>query len=447
MNTRAQRGIQPIRVLPLGFASIILVGTLLLALPFAREDGVPLSFFDALFTATSATCVTGLTVVTTDAFSWFGQLVILLMMQVGGLGFMILTANLFLLVRHKVSLFERLTLKENLGESSLTGLRTVSLRAARYAAICEGAGFLLLLIRFLPQFGLRGAWVSLFTSVSAFCNAGFDLMGDNSLLAYVGDPLVCLVVMALIVAGGIGFAVAGDIEGACTHKKRHLQLNTRLVLCMTVGLIVVGAAAIALLEWRNPATLGGLPWYQKILASAFQSVTLRTAGFATVRQEQLTEASRAISILWMLVGGSPTGTAGGLKTTTYVVLFLAVWSSMHGRKKVCIGKHTIAHELVYRALSLFLMALTLLSVTLIAVCIVEANSGVSLLNLLFELTSAFCTVGLSSGVTATASMFTRSVLILLMFVGRVGLITFAMSLAGRDKVTAIQYPEENLPIG
>lgn len=447
MKRRLKRGIRPIQILPLGFLVIILLGSLFLTLPFSRADGVRISFFDALFTATSATCVTGLTVVTTSDFSAFGQAVLLFLMQIGGLGFMVLTAGLFLLVRKRTSLFERMTIAENLGESSLVGLRRLAVSAMSYTFAAEALGALLLCIRFVPTYGVRGIWMAVFHSVSAFCNAGFDLFGTNSLLAFVQDPLVCLVIMGLIVAGGIGFGVIIDLSHVMTRRAPRPSLHTKLVLSMTLGLIVVGTGLTMLFEWNNPATIGALPWYDKLLASAFQSVTLRTAGFATIDQAFLTEPSKLFGAIWMLFGGSPAGTAGGLKTTTFLVLFFALFSSLRGEAQTRAGRNTLSHSLVVRALSILLIGTFVLLSCTFVIALLETQLQLSLLDVLFEATSALCTVGLSVGVTAAVSDASRFVLILLMFVGRVGLITFALSLTRSRKASPIRYPEKNIPLG
>lgn len=446
-NQRNRAGIRPIQILPLSFLAVILLGSVLLALPASRADGVAIPYFDALFTATSATCVTGLTVVTTAEFSVFGQVVILCLMQIGGLGIMVLTAGLFRLVGKRTSLFERMTIAENLGESSLYGLRHVALSAVKYTFAVEAAGALLLMLRFIPQYGRKGFFYGIFHSVSAFCNAGFDLLGSDSLMGYVGDPLVSLVIMALIVLGGIGFAVALESGQAILRKKVRMRFVTKLVLLATAVLIVTGTVLTLVFEWANPDTLGPLTVPQKILAAAFQSVTLRTAGFATIDQALMTEPTKLFGILWMLIGGSPAGTAGGLKTTTFVVLFCGVLSVLRGEQYVRIRKHSLSRELVFRALAIVTIALLLICMGLFVFCLAERASGFALLDGLYELVSAVCTVGLSVGISAAAGRVTQLVLILLMFIGRVGMITFALSLTRTGKAMHIHYPEENIPIG
>ncbi|MDD3400894.1 MAG: potassium transporter TrkG [Eubacteriales bacterium] len=448
MNKRL-KGIRPIRILPLGFLVIILIGAGLLCLPAASKSGVGMPFVDALFTATSATCVTGLVVADTGTqFTMFGQVVILCLIQVGGLGFMTMAATLFTLVRKQVSLYERMTLMEGLGESGMTGLRRIAITAGKVTAITEVSGALLLSIRFIPQFGVgKGIWYSIFHSISAFCNAGFDVMGTGTSfeVLYTGDVLVNLTLAALIIIGGLGFAVVCGIIRQPRPKK--WRLGTRMVVCATAVLIMLGWALFTFLEWDN--AYAALPTSQKFLAGFFQSVTLRTAGFSTVSQNALSEVSRFICIVWMLIGGSPAGTAGGIKTTTLVVLLLAVRAMLQNKSDVTVSKRKLSTALILRALSLVVFAVGSLFVSTILVSIFERTNPMQLgvLNNLFELTSALATVGLTVGLSAIASVGTKLVLIVLMFLGRVGLITVALSFTKQKKDVLMRYPEEDIPIG
>ena len=448
-RTAGKTGIRPIRILPLGFLALILLGTALLLLPISVRSGPGLTFLEALFTATSAACVTGLTVAETGVrFSFFGQAVILFLIQIGGLGFMTFAAMLFSLSNRRVSLYERMTLAESLGESRLDNGRGIAKQALLVTLLFEVAGALLLCFRFIPLKGFfQGLWFSVFHSVSAFCNAGFDLIGDgNSLMSRVGDPLLNGVLPLLIVAGGLGFPVITDIA-RCVRHKRRLRFSSRVVLFMSAGAIAGGALLIGLLEWSNPQTLGALSGGNRLLAAFFQSVTLRTAGFATVNQASLRESSKFISILLMLLGGSPAGTAGGLKTTSFFVLFAVIASVIKGRRQVRAGAHGVGEEMVNRVVALVSLALGVLFAGTLLVCVFEQGSGLNFLDVLFELTSAMCTVGLSVGVTAAVGSASRVVIILLMFIGRVGFITLAAALAGGGKQSLLRYPPEELPIG
>ncbi len=449
---RIRRGISPIRVLPLGFICIILVGTLLLMLPISSKSGETLPFVSALFTATSASCVTGLVVVDTGTyFSLFGQIVILMLIQLGGLGFMTMATILFSLMGRRISLHDRMTMAEGLGENRLQGIVRLSRGALLVTAVFELTGMVLLSFRFIPTYGLlRGLWYSLFHSISAFCNAGFDLIGGyRSFTGYAADPYTLFVIMALIVSGGLGFSVLINIRRE--RRFRRFRLHTKLVLVGTLGLIVSGALCFMLIEYDNPETLGGMPFFEKLLNATFQSITLRTAGFNTINQYAMRDASKGVSVLLMLIGGAPAGTAGGLKITTVLTLALAVRAYIRGRFDTVVFGRTIPLEQVRRALTIFFIGLAFVMGMTIVVSVIE-EGGVAgaygIWNQLFEATSAFCTVGVSTGVTKVLSTASRLVLVCMMFAGRVGLLTVAMSLVeGGAKETVLHYPSEEILIG
>jgi len=438
--------------LPLGFICIILVGTLLLMLPISSKSGETLPFVSALFTATSASCVTGLVVVDTGTyFSLFGQIVILMLIQLGGLGFMTMATILFSLMGRRISLHDRMTMAEGLGENRLQGIVRLSRGALLVTAVFELTGMVLLSFRFIPTYGLlRGLWYSLFHSISAFCNAGFDLIGGyRSFTGYAADPYTLFVIMALIVSGGLGFSVLINIRRE--RRFRRFRLHTKLVLVGTLGLIVSGALCFMLIEYDNPETLGGMPFFEKLLNATFQSITLRTAGFNTINQYAMRDASKGVSVLLMLIGGAPAGTAGGLKITTVLTLALAVRAYIRGRFDTVVFGRTIPLEQVRRALTIFFIGLAFVMGMTIVVSVIE-EGGVAgaygIWNQLFEATSAFCTVGVSTGVTKVLSTASRLVLVCMMFAGRVGLLTVAMSLVeGGAKETVLHYPSEEILIG
>ncbi|HRX57610.1 MAG TPA: potassium transporter TrkG [Eubacteriales bacterium] len=449
---KARQGIRPIRVLPLGFLCIILIGALLLMLPVSSRDGTSLPFLNALFTSTSASCVTGLVVVDTGTyFSLFGQIVILIMIQLGGLGFMTTATILFSLTGRKISLHDRMTMAEGLGESRLQGIVRLSRSALLVTAVFEFLGMILLSVRFIPEYGVvRGLWYSLFHSVSAFCNAGFDLIGGyRSFTGYSADPYMLFTLMMLIVVGGLGFTVLINVYRKRRFKK--LRLHAKLVLVGTLILIVFGTLVFLLIEYDNPETIGGMPFFQKLLNALFQSVTLRTAGFNTISEYALRDASKGVSVLLMLIGGGPAGTAGGLKITTVFTLVLAVRAYIRGRFDTVVFGRTIPLEQVRRALTIFFFGLVFVFGMGIAVSVVEQHQAagtLGIMNQLFEATSAFCTVGVSSGVTAASTSVTRIMLIVLMYIGRVGLLTVAMSLIeGSSKESVLHYPMEDILIG
>ncbi len=446
-------GLKPINVLPLGFIVVILTGALLLMLPFARKSGSSLSFIDALFTATSATCVTGLVVVDTGTyFSMFGQIVILLLIQLGGLGLMTMSMILFSFTGRKISLHDRMSMAEGLGESRLQGVVRLARGALLVTGLFELAGAVLLSFRFIPQYGfLRGAWFSVFHSVSAFCNAGFDLIGGyRSFTGYSHDPYMMFVLMALIIGGGLGFGVILNMRH--TRDLRRLRLHSKLVLTGTVLLIALGTLAFLWIEYDNPNTIGNMSLFDKILNSMFQSVTLRTAGFNTIDQLTLHDASKGIGIMLMLVGGGPAGTAGGLKITTILTLLLAARAYIRGQFETEAFGRTIPLEQVRRALTLTLLGVLFLfgMATMLSFSEQDMPAGsMGLLNQLYESTSAFCTVGVSTGVTQATTHVTRVILILLMNAGRVGLLTVAMSLveSTSKKEPVLHYPQEDILIG
>lgn len=449
---RTHHGIKPISVLPLGFIVIILTGALLLMLPISSRDGASLPFISALFTATSASCVTGLVVVDTGThFTLFGQIVILLLIQLGGLGIMTISMILFSLTGRKISLHDRLSMAEGLGENRLQGIVRLARGALIVTGVFELAGAVLLSFQFIPDYGaVRGIWYSVFHSISAFCNAGFDLLGNyRSMTIYQSNPYVLFIIMGLIVAGGLGFGVIINLRN--TKDLRRLRLHSKLVLVGTLFMILFGALIFLWIEYENPKTIGNMPLFDKIVNSMFQSITLRTAGFNTIDQMALQDASKGVGILAMLVGGGPAGTAGGLKITTVFTLLLAARAYIRGQFETVIFGRTIPLEQVRRALTITLLGGLFLLAMATMLSFSEQDmpaASLGLLNQLYDATSAFCTVGVSTGVTAAGSNVTRVILILLMYAGRVGLLTVAMSLVeGTAKEVVLHYPQEEVLIG
>ena len=446
-------GLKPINVLPIGFIVVILTGALLLMLPISSKNGASLPFLDALFTATSATCVTGLVVADTGTyFSLFGQIVVILLIQIGGLGIMTMSMILFSFTGRKISLHDRMSMAEGLGESRLQGVVRLTRGALLVTGLVELTGAILLSFRFIPQYGLaKGMWFSVFHSISAFCNAGFDLIGGyRSMTLYDKDPFVLLTIMGLIVAGGLGFGVIINLRN--TRDLRRLRLHSKMVLTGTAFLILIGTLAFLWIEYENPKTIGSMNLFDKIVNSMFQSVTLRTAGFNSIDQLAMHDASKGVGILLMLVGGGPAGTAGGLKITTVFTLFLAARAYLRGKFETEAFGRTIPLEQTRRALTITLLG----SVFLLGMAMMLSFSeqdmpagSLGLLNQLYEATSAFCTVGVSTGVSAAGSSVTRVILILLMYAGRVGLVTVALSLVESTtrKEPVLHYPQEDVLIG
>lgn len=446
-----QKRIRPVRVLPLGFLLIILAGTALLMLPAASADGKPLSFLEALFTATSASCVTGLVVVDTGTFfSPFGQAVLLGLIQLGGLGFMAVATMLFVSLGKRISLRERMTIAESLGENRLQGVVRLGSSAVLVTLAIEIVGAALLSIRFIPMFGLRrGLWYAVFHSVSAFCNAGFDLLGNGqSFTAFSGDALVNFTLMALIVLGGLGFSVLLCIRRE--RRWRRLTLHAKIVLAGTGLLIVGGAVLIFITEYANPNTLGAMPLPEKCLASLFQSVTLRTAGFNSIDQLGMRDATKLISIFLMLVGGAPAGTAGGLKITTFAMMLLTLRAQVYGREDTEVFGRRIPRAMIRRALCILTIGLFAVVISVTGISLFEeatAAGELGFLNQMYEAVSALCTVGVTTGVTAASGMGTRILLICMMYIGRVGMLTLALAMTGGKTEALIRYPEEEILIG
>ncbi|MDO4568333.1 MAG: potassium transporter TrkG [Clostridia bacterium] len=447
-----RRAMRPVVILPLGFLCIILAGACLLSLPAASNDGEALPFFDALFTATSATCVTGLVVRdTATQFTVFGRGVILLMIQVGGLGFMTLAAMAFSFFRVP-SPQQVAPVAEAFGEDRLDKAYHIAKQAVLLTLCIEAIGVSVLLIRFIPMFEgdvWRATGHAVFHSVSAFCNAGFDLMGGvtgpySSMTAFVADPLVSVTLMALIILGGMGFAVIL----AVANPKRRLSLSAKIVLVSYAAFFVGGTLLVLLTEYSNPDTIGNMPFWQKLLAAAFQSVTCRTAGFNTIDQAALNDSTKVLSSILMFVGGAPAGTAGGVKVTTVAVAFLTLRSLILGREEVFAFSRSIKAGAIRRSLSIIMLAVSAAIISTIAISFAQqlAGAGAEYVDVLYETMSAIGTVGLSAGLTATSTAFTRALLMALMFLGRLGPLTIAVSVA-RPSMSAGRYVEENVIVG
>ncbi len=453
MKQTIRKGWPPTRILTIGFLAIILLGAVLLSLPISAQDPAhPVSFFDALFTATSAVCITGLTVVNTGlAFSLFGKVVLMLLIQIGGLGFMTIAAILFILIGKHISLRERLLLQESLGSNSLQGLSKLVVNAVTVTFVTEAIGALVLMFRFVPEYGWgNGIFYSCFMAISAFCNAGFDPFGfECSIVHYQTDPLINITLMLLIIIGGIGFAVVVEL---LRPAKKGLSLHTKVVLGVTATLLIVGTGLILLVEWNNPLTLGkeSLSFGEKVLMSAFQSTTLRTAGFDAINQGNLTQPALLIGMLWMFIGASPASTGGGIKTTTIFAAVIALRSFVLGQEDYNVGKRRLPPAYIRKAFTLLLMALGLILTNVLLICIIETMVGgpASIPDLFYEVISACATVGVSTGITAALAPLSRFLLILTMFTGRVGLLTVTVTLSGNPtKSNAIRYPEEQIMIG
>lgn len=436
------------RLLPLGFLVLVLMGACLLSLPSAAADGNSIGFFSALFTATSAVCVTGLTVVETGlVFSLFGQIIIILLIQIGGLGFVSIITVISVALGRRVTLRERILIKEAMNENNIGGMVKLIIWVVKLTFICEGVGAALLSIRFVGEFGaVKGIYYAIFHAVSAFCNAGFDILGDGiSVSHYAGDPLVSLTLCALVIAGGMGFGVINDV--ITTKRFSRFKLHTKIVLSMTATLLMAGTAAVLVLEWDNPATLGVMSFPGKLLAAFFQSVTLRTAGFFTISQQALEPATKFIGSVLMFTGAAPASTGGGMKITTITILALMTISIMRGRREASVFGRRIPDDIIRRAMAVFMTGMAML---IAGTAIVAAlNPEIALIDILYECVSALCTVGLTSAGTVNFCTAAQLVIIILMFIGRVGPLTLTLAVGMRQQGSgpAVRLPDENVAVG
>ena len=440
--------VSPARIIIFGFLGLILLGTALLMLPFSTREWGGASFFDALFTATSATCVTGLVVHDTASYwSGFGQLVLLCLIQVGGMGVVTVAVATFIFSGRRIGLKQRWVMQESISAPQVGGIVRMTGFILKTAFAIEGIGAAALAVRFCPLFGLqRGLWYAVFHAVSAFCNAGFDLMGReapfSSLTAYAGDPVLNGTVMLLIVVGGLGFLTWQDVAAHGRHLKEY-RLQSKLILATTAALLLSGFLFFLLYEFRLPQW-AGMTVGEKVLAALFQSVTPRTAGFNTVDLARMSGPSQLVTILLMLTGGSPGSTAGGFKTTTLAVLLLSAAAVFRRRRSAqCFGRR-IQEPALQNACAIFLLYLLLFLAGGILICCID---GAPLMDALFEAASAIGTVGLSLGGTGRFSLPSRMILIFLMYFGRVGGLTMIYAVTAGNGTSAPQFPQEPVTVG
>ena len=446
------------KILAVGFLGVILIGAVLLWLPICNEK--PISFLDALFTSTTSVCVTGLiTIVPKYQFTIVGKVVLLLLIQIGGLGIVACVAAFFMIMRRKITLKERIVIQETYKMDSLGGLVGMVRRILLGTLVVEGAGAVLYAIQFVPDFGLlKGVWYGVFHSVSAFCNAGIDILGEDSLAKYVTNPLINITTMLLITLGGIGFTVWYDVVDNGKRIRRHevprkwwftrLRLHTKIVLVTSLVLFLLGTILTFILEYNNPDTIGNLSIGQKFMASAFQSVTTRTAGFFTFPQAGMHEETGFLSTILMFIGASPGGTAGGLKTTTFAMLFLAFLTMLRGGHDIeCFGRKIdennfrVGFVAIMLALGVYIIGTT-------AIAVIEPDN-IGFQRIMYETASAFATVGLTADLTTKLHTGSKIVLMILMYIGRVGPMTIALLFAGKvnlkEKLRTL--PSERIMIG
>ena len=436
------------QIIMLSFLAVIFLGSLLLSLPISSADGEAVPYLDALFPATTATCVTGLvTLSTASAWSIFGQAVILVLIQVGGLGVVTIMSALMILLHKRMGIGDRLLLQDAFNLNSLSGIVRFVKRVILGTALVEGIGALLYMTVFVPEFGLRGIWIAVFTSISAFCNAGMDIIADNSLCSYATNPIINLVTCALIVLGGIGYIVWWDVMGLrkSAAGRRRLSLHSKIAISTTLLLIFGGGLLILLFEYHNPRTIAELSLFDKLQVSLFQSVTTRTAGFATVPQQDLTNASSLLCLLLMFIGGSPVGTAGGIKTVTIAVLVASALSSIRNRQEVTLFQRNISKQAVSKAVAVTAMSFVILFTSTLLLSAVSPGDP---LDLLFETVSATATVGLSRDLTPYLNAYGKIIIIGTMYLGRVGPISLALALnSGKKQQNIIKNPTEEISVG
>lgn len=452
MKTKTRFSLSTTHLIMLSFLIMIAIGTLLLWLPISTKSGESVAFVDALFTATTSTCVTGLVTLPTHAtWSVFGQIVILLLIQIGGLGLITVMGAISLLLHRKMGLGDRLLLRDAFNLNTLSGLGTFVKRVVLGALCVEGAGALLYMLVLVPQYGARGIWLSVFTAISAFCNAGIDLFGDVSLSAYATHPLINAVTIALIVSGGLGFVVWWDVLHVCTYVGKRkkplsfLTLQSKITLLSTALLLALGFAAFLFFEWSNPATLGTYTVPEKLQLAFFQSVTTRTAGFFTIPQEALTTPSALISLVLMFIGGSPVGTAGGIKTVTFAILIAKAASAIRGKERVSLFGRTIKDEAIGKAVAVCMTSFCIMALATLGLSLV---SSAPVTDLLYETVSATATVGLTRALTPTLNTLGKLIIIATMYLGRIGPISLAVAFTvGASKQNHIQDPEEDIHVG
>lgn len=440
-------------IIMLSFLTAILIGSLLLWLPVSSADGNGVSYLDALFTATTSTCVTGLvTLPTVTTWSVFGQVVILILIQIGGLGIITILSGIMIALHRKIGIGDRLLLQDAFNLNTLSGLVRFVKKVFLGTVIVETAGALAYMTVFVPQFGLKGIWISVFNSVSAFCNAGIDIIAENSLCNYATNPIINFVTCVLIILGGLGYIVWWDIIKIGKRFKKigvralkELTLHSKIAIYSTLILIFAGAFSILLFEYNNPETIKDFSLFEKIQFSFFQSVTTRTAGFATVPQENLTDPCAIICLLLMFIGGSPVGTAGGVKTVTVAVLIATAVSTVKNRDEITLLHRNITREAVRKAVAVISMSFL---ITFVATVLLSAVTSACALDVLYETVSATATVGLTRNLTATLNSLGKIIIIAAMYFGRVGPISLAIAFNIKNsRKNIIENPTEDISVG
>lgn len=437
----------------LSFLIAVLAGSLLLSLPISTQSGRPVPYIDALFTATTSICVTGLvTLPTFCTWSVFGQIVILIMIQIGGLGIITILTGILISLNRRLGLKDRILLQDSFNLNTLSGIVRFIRKVIIGTFIVEGAGALMYMTVFIPQFGWRGIWISVFNSVSAFCNAGIDIISADSLCPYVNNPMVNITTSLMVILGGIGFIVWWDvIRAARTFPAKKLKclssltLHSKIALTSTAVLLLLGTAGFLLFEYNNPKTIGDMPFFDKLQVSFFQSMTTRTAGFASVPQQDLTNTSAVFSLLLMFIGGSPVGTAGGVKTVTVVVLFFSARAAIKNRDELSLFGRRISRQAISKAVAVITVSF---SIMFISTILLSAVTEAGVIDIAYETVSATATVGLTRDLTPRLNIWGKIIIIVTMYLGRIGPISLLVAFnTKKKKNNIIKDPEEKISIG
>jgi trk system potassium uptake protein TrkH len=450
---RKRRTLTTTRVIMLGFLVGAVIGALCLMLPVSLRRGVKLKFIDALFTAVSAICVTGLSTVNIgQTYSAFGQLILLFLIQLGGLGVVTFTTLVLIALRKRITLSERMLIQNAYNLETLSGLVKLTARITKVTLCIEGIGAVGYSIVFVPEYGVKGVWYGIFHAVSAFCNAGIDLLGGNSFTAYRDNILLNLTTIFLIIISGLGFPVYWEIARAFNERRaekgkgylRKLNVHSRIVLVATAVLVAAGTVFTLVFEHDNTATLGTMNGFQKVMAALFQSVTLRTAGFATIDQSGFKNATCFVYIVLMFIGGSPAGTAGGVKTVTIVLLFASMIANIRGRRDVTVMHRRIADDYIRRCVAIVTFSLSTLIILTVALLYVQ-DAG--FMDTVYEMTSAIATVGLSRGLTGELKNAGKIIVCMAMYLGRIGPITLALGFNSKRAAADVTYADSRVIIG
>jgi len=440
-------------IILLSFLLVILLGSFLLALPISTKSGIPVTYIDALFTATTATCVTGLTTLpTVSTWSVFGQIVILLLIQIGGLGTITVLTGFMIAMQKRIGMKDRQLIQAAFNLDTMSGLVRFVKKVILGTFLAEGVGALLYMTVFIPEFGAKGIWISVFNAVSAFCNAGIDIIAENSLCNYATNPLINTVTALLIILGGLGFIVWWDVLRVCKDFKRQqfrcfsrLTLHSKIVLTATAALLLIGTLLILILEYNNPLTIGNVSFFDKLQIAFFQSVTTRTAGFFTVPQENLTDCSALVCLILMLIGGSPVGTAGGMKTVSIAVLTATAVSAIRNQKEVSLFRRNLAKETIYKTVAVLF---TFSSIVFLSAFLLSAATHADILDVLYEAVSATATVGLTRNLTSSLNIWGKCIVIATMYFGRVGPMSLAIAFnVKKEAVNIVKNPTEHITVG